>query len=232
MNIGFHKARKSQGGFSLVELLIGMVIGLFLMLGVGKIFDGNKRSYAFQEGLSQTQEQGRFAMEFLAANLRIAGAPKNNPPLGFKIEGTDGATDAVTMRYVSAGDVDCQNNLVAGTIVNQFRINQPVANPNISDLECSADGGATWETYVPNIEDMQLMYGEDTTADGVPNRFMLAAENPAWADVVSIRVSLLVRSANNKSGVPIPYTDLAGTTVTPTDRRLRRRFVSTINLRN
>jgi type IV pilus assembly protein PilW len=50
--------------------------------------------------------------------------------------------------------------------------------------------------------------------------------------VVSIRVSVVVRSMNDGlAAQPIDY-KYNGATVTPTDRRIRRVFTSTIALRN
>ena len=174
-----------QRGLSLVEIMVSLLIGVFLMGGVLQIFDSSKRGFRYQEGMSQVQEQGRFAMEFLTANLRVAGYPANNPPAGNKIFGTDGGSDTVTVRFDSV--LDCRDAAAAGGVaVNQYRINQ-------NNLECSGDG-ANWDIFVPDIEDMDILYGEDLTADGFANRFIRADQGPTWNNVVSARVSLLARS--------------------------------------
>jgi len=212
----------SQVGMTLVELMIGMLIGLFLMGGLMKVFDDSKRGYQYQAGLSLIQEQGRFAMEFLTINLRVAGFPGNNPPAGNKIEGTDGATDTVTVRFNAA--TDCRNIATGGVAVNRFRINQ-------NNLECSGDG-ANWEVFVQDIDDMQILYGEDLDADGVANRYVRANQGPTWANVVSVRISLLAQSADFMTRTTESFVNLTGNTINPADNRLRRSFVSMINLRN
>lgn len=60
-------------GFSLIELLVSMAIGLFIMLGAMSIFVSSKHSYAQQDASSQMQENARFALEMLARDTRIAG---------------------------------------------------------------------------------------------------------------------------------------------------------------
>jgi type IV pilus assembly protein PilW len=58
-----------------------------------------------------------------------------------------------------------------------------------------------------------------------------ASIGTAWADVVSVRIELLLASVED--GVlaePQPYT-FSGTTVTPTDRRLRQVFTNTVAIR-
>lgn len=65
--------RPLERGLSLVELMIAMVIGLFLMAAVLQLFLGNNRVYRFQEALSSVQENARAASEFLARDIRMGG---------------------------------------------------------------------------------------------------------------------------------------------------------------
>jgi len=80
---------------------------------------------------------------------------------------------------------------------------------------------------------MQILYGEDTDADGTPDYYVSAGTAGLNMDqVVSIRVTLLARSIDdNLAGQPVAYT-YNGATTTPADRRLRRVFTSTIAVRN
>lgn len=60
-------------GFSLVELMIAMLLGLFLTAGVLYIFSYNKTTYRVQEGLARVQETGRFLQYYLTRQIRMAG---------------------------------------------------------------------------------------------------------------------------------------------------------------
>ncbi|MFI3217656.1 MAG: PilW family protein [Methylococcales bacterium] len=62
-----------QRGFTLIELMIAMLIGVFLMGGVIQIFLSAKQAYRLQENLSRLQENGRFAMDFITKDVRMAG---------------------------------------------------------------------------------------------------------------------------------------------------------------
>lgn len=62
-----------QKGLSLVELLIAMTLSLLLMAGVLQTFLASKQTYSANTALSRVQESGRFAMEFLANDIRNAG---------------------------------------------------------------------------------------------------------------------------------------------------------------
>jgi len=89
------------------------------------------------------------------------------------------------------------------------------------------------EMLVEGVEDLQLLFGEDTDDDGGVDRYVAAdAAGLDMTRVVSIRASVLVRSTvDGLTEAPLPYT-YNGATVTPADTRLRRVFTTTVNLRN
>lgn len=63
----------SIGGFTLVELMVAVTIGLIVLAAVSQIFATSRLSYKLEENLARVQENGRFAMEFLSRDLRMAG---------------------------------------------------------------------------------------------------------------------------------------------------------------
>ena len=67
--------RRAHSGFTIIELLIGLVLGLIVIAGVIQIFLSGNRSYSVQEGLGRVQESGRFADFYIARVLREAGRP-------------------------------------------------------------------------------------------------------------------------------------------------------------
>lgn len=69
-------------GFSLVEIMIGLAIGLFLLGGMIQLLLGTKQTYRYQDNLSRIQENGRFATGILSQDIRMTGytgCPPNNP---------------------------------------------------------------------------------------------------------------------------------------------------------
>ena len=54
--------------------MIAMLLGIFLIGGVVQIFLSSKQTYRMQENLSRIQENGRFAMDFIAQDIRMAGS--------------------------------------------------------------------------------------------------------------------------------------------------------------
>lgn len=64
---------RQQMGFTLVELLIALVLGLIVVAGVGSVFLANKDAYRTNEALSQVQDAARTSFEFLGRDIREAG---------------------------------------------------------------------------------------------------------------------------------------------------------------
>ncbi len=60
-------------GFSLVELMISMLITLVLLGGIGQIYLGSRKSFTIQDALARQQENGRYAIDTMATDLRRAG---------------------------------------------------------------------------------------------------------------------------------------------------------------
>lgn len=69
----------SQRGFNLVELMIAIVIGLFLVGGLLTLVQAMKRANVGQTGLSQLQENERMAMTLMNDVIQSAGYFITNP---------------------------------------------------------------------------------------------------------------------------------------------------------
>jgi len=66
-------SRKASAGLSLIEILIALLIGTLLLLGLVQVFAASRTAYQLSEGLSRSQENARFAMEYLQRDIRMAG---------------------------------------------------------------------------------------------------------------------------------------------------------------
>ncbi len=93
-------------------------------------------------------------------------------------------------------------------------------------------GNAAAEELVEGVEDMQLDYGVDTDGDRAADSYQTADAVVDWANVVSVRINLLMQSVeDNITSQPQTYT-FNGTNTTPIDRRLRKTYSTVIALRN
>lgn len=62
-----------QGGLSLIELMIALLVGAILIAGVLSIFISSRQSYGINGAVGQIQENGRFALDFIRTATRKAG---------------------------------------------------------------------------------------------------------------------------------------------------------------
>lgn len=64
---------KSAAGFTLIELMVAMLLGLIVIGGVVSVFLANQRSYRTNQALSDVQDGSRIAFELMARDIRDAG---------------------------------------------------------------------------------------------------------------------------------------------------------------
>ena len=67
------RVSRRQGGFTIVEMMVAITIGLILTAGIIQIFINSKQTYRVEEALSRVQESGRLGLGFIANDIRMAG---------------------------------------------------------------------------------------------------------------------------------------------------------------
>ncbi|HED34906.1 MAG TPA: prepilin-type N-terminal cleavage/methylation domain-containing protein [Gammaproteobacteria bacterium] len=249
----------SQKGFTMVELLVAMAIGLFLISGVFQLFIANKQSSRIQDNLSHVQENGRFAISEIGRVLRMTGI-KSDPVdtttfvTSAAISGVDNGglgADEIFVSFQGAvgtatagGVVDCLGTkflaaLPATTITNRFYLAND-AN-GVSSLFCVETTAAVLDPQplVENVVDMQITYGVDTNNSGTANYYVDAttvttgtAGVPDWTKVVSVNLNLLVASGEDNVTTTAQTYKFNGASVSAGDNRLYKAFSITVALRN
>lgn len=232
-----------QQGLSLVELMIAMSISLVIILGVTQVFVASKRTYNLQNGIGSLQENGRFALDSLSHSIGLAGYTPSltalsafntatsldnttaNEDLSFSVDaGT--ASDTIEVNYTSA--TDCLGNATTGVANDLFFLDG-------TNLMCLGSGNGTPGLMAEGVENMQILYGEDTDADKVANRYVSVANIVDWDSVVSVRVALLLETSDGvaQADADKTYSLLNAPPLGPfSDTLLRREFTRTIFLRN
>jgi type IV pilus assembly protein PilW len=112
---------KQNSGLTLIELMVGLVIGLVLAIVASSTYLYSKQAFNAVSENSQMEESGRFALNLLARNIQSAGyvalARGGNSPQGpsdLKIRGCDfGMTNPKTA--TSTADLACLGSTPAGT---------------------------------------------------------------------------------------------------------------------
>jgi len=191
MNLNAEKnnIHPSQWGVSLIELMIAMTIGCFLILGITQIFITNQKSYLFQQSQLGNGENGRFALAVLGQELSKAGyrslpttilnADNSSVPGCNFSAGQQGSFVGPSVVAISAtslciryqannkADVSCQGTALSST--NQSAIVTPYmqANPVIVEqiaLDTTTNSitcttGGTTQQMVTGVADLRFDYG-------------------------------------------------------------------------
>jgi type IV pilus assembly protein PilW len=230
----------SQKGVGLLELMIGVALGLIILSVLLKVIYMSSVSSAASNNLNQMQESGNSALDFMGYAIRQAGT-RSNPNYNVyglnyadTISGTNGnglSSDTLTVKYeaVSGGELNCGGTLVGvgNLITYTFSV-----NTNTRQLLCN--DGTTTALVAENIENLQVQYGLDSNKDGVIDAFYIDAPTAAqFNEVAVISVSVVVRgglanTATNNSQTIL----LNGGSQTRTDGFLRQVFSSTFTVRN
>lgn len=67
------QVKHSQTGLSLIEMMIGMVLGSIITVAVAQLFVANGTTYRLMIGQSRMQEAARFSLDFIGRSVREAG---------------------------------------------------------------------------------------------------------------------------------------------------------------
>ncbi|HEX4881927.1 MAG TPA: PilW family protein [Porticoccaceae bacterium] len=62
-----------QRGFSLIELMVALLLGLLLMSGIVAVYLESKRGWAQDDAIARVQENGRYALRLLSREIAMAG---------------------------------------------------------------------------------------------------------------------------------------------------------------
>ena len=165
------------------------------------------------------------------------------------------STVAVTVGGTTTVPTDCLGNSISGAAPwiarNRYYVNTSVAvnSSGRPELYCASNGGGGGQPIVENIEGMTVLYGVSLSPPATPAippppqvvRYVTATQIAAvgaaeWGNVVSVRICLVVRSAErvlNSGGEDVlTYLDCSGTSQTSNDGYLRRAYFSTSTIRD
>ena len=226
-----------QGGFSLVELMIALVLGLVVLAAGYNAYAGTSRSARFNTGLQTLQENGRYGISVLQRSLRLAGYSPDSVLLPIDIEaGSDNAIAARVTEARDCGGGDTSTATLPGVAVNTYTFVPPVAgDPDSGFISCTGNVSGEPVRLVEHVESFRVLYGLDTDYDEFrePERFVAWDAGIDPSEIVALRVALMVNS-----GAPVRRLEIAethtvlDTTVTTDDAYARHVYSTTIGFRN
>lgn len=63
---------KQQAGVTLIELMVALTIGSFLMVGAVQVYNQSRHAFVINESIARVQETAQFAMDTIEADVRMA----------------------------------------------------------------------------------------------------------------------------------------------------------------
>lgn len=157
--------RMKASGFTLLELLISVALGGLIAAAAVQLFTTNATGFTLMRGLSDVQDNGSFAVDFInrdvrQAGLRPAGLGAGFVPVIMDVAQMPGATPnlltgdgvaalgignsdrLVVQRLAPVATVDCEGNAVAAGsyVVSRYFLRADDASGSASALAC--DGGS------------------------------------------------------------------------------------------
>jgi len=140
--------RRLTRGFSLIEIMIAMTVGLFLISSMIAVFAGNKRTSEVNTAMANIQESARFALDSIARDTRVSGY--------------QGCID------INRGQIEVQSNLspVATTGLRATSAHASVINSDGSWTPASPLGFTPSSAFpqVPGTHALMLQFGDQRVA--------------------------------------------------------------------
>lgn len=196
-------------GFTMIELLISMVLGLSMIAGIGSLFTSFQRTSQVQRSLSYMLEDGRYILETMGKELRntgflrnpvvvksrttLAGTPPNPNSAGF-LRNANNLSSALTAEYCdSRVDESCpvflqDPNPVCATTSTACTGVLGSANPGIINF------GAPVLNSVGNF--MEAVKGDD----GDPTSTVPATSSDSFAIRYQLNDQYDLMAATNATG--------------------------------
>jgi type IV pilus assembly protein PilW len=124
---------EKQTGVTMVELMVALAIGSFLMIGAIQVYNQSRQAYVINDSIARVQETAQFAMDTVEADLRMA-SNWGRHSRGTSIEGRSltGAANPLGLNV----PVNCGANWA-------LNLGRPLEGTNNGyALACAATGGS------------------------------------------------------------------------------------------
>lgn len=214
-----------QRGLSLIELMISMALGLFLLAGLSYAFITMNNTAITRKNLSDVHDTQRISMYLLSSFIQQTGyyiyssgvtsttafpaetVTGNGGTITFAagqtISGTSATSDSISVRYFANPDFPqgtCSNISSSSTSVKYtdvFSIN------STGSLICEETAGSSYSSRViaDNVSKMQVTYGVESGANSgsvnlyVTNPSVFPATYP-WSAIKTVTITLTYKYEN------------------------------------
>ena len=245
-----HQRTRSERGYTLPELLIGLTLGLLIIAAATASYANSKQTWNLMAAADAVHANARVALRNIREQAHMAGAaylkPGSNVEGRFTVEisptedvgqaalaGVNGSkyVESLTLGHWHALDaVDCQGNTGSThtSARNDYKLN---ANKELSCKDLNPSN-SSYQALAEGVEDFQLRYAEAN-----PNtqtiQWKTADQVTDMAQVLAIEVCLRMASVSMVHNIKANTNNTGCEEETlPSDGHVRRTFKRVITLRN
>ncbi len=186
--------RKTTSGFTLIELIIAMSLGLIILGSLYGVFTMQNRTASVQEQIADMQLNARAGLEILLRDIRMAGYnPSKTTPW------TNGTAPAITAATANSLSIVADLNGNGSTTTDTSNLEETITydlyqHDGVSRLGRNSNG--TRQTVVEHIESLAFVYYD---RDGSP-----LSIPPTLSSVRKIQVTITARTAFPDTGYVDP----------------------------
>ena len=105
--------RTSQQGFTLIELMVSLVLGLIIVAAATMLFIAGQKSLALQQGAADIQDNANFALNYIAKDIRMANL--NNSTATMNASLANGGIVFSTTNLAGISTANVSQSAVSGT---------------------------------------------------------------------------------------------------------------------
>lgn len=243
-------AGKTQQGFSLMELMIGVSLSTILMSGIVQLMAGSVSAYRLQLGQSQIEESVRYARDVLVTHIAQAGfqaepwlSPVTFPALTDEsLNGSSSSADQLGLQRWSRTNCYGNHNPILDDdgqpaffiLQARFMVN---GSNNLAITCRYGPDTPTLRTQINNygliedVESMQVLYAEDRNGDAIADAWVPAQTWSRESNIRAVKVALLLSTRQAFDQATNTQLTLLDETITPpADGHLRsiRSFTTAI----
>lgn len=145
-------------GFSLIELMVSMVIGLLLLVGLSSIYVATSQSARFQSATAQIQNNARYAFEFMAMDIRMLGFTGSRDANPMNLVDISDPDSDICLLIDIFGNKDCTDGM--GPLVGFENTNPP-------GVDVCAASGSSPSCYLANTDSLAVVHVDTMNKYGI-----------------------------------------------------------------
>ena len=178
---GDHRFSGREGGFTLIEMLVAMGVGMVMLAAVASVFTLQNKALSSQEDMVELQQNVRAAMDIMTGEIGMAGYDLT------RVNDTVSANNFVGVATMNASQIRIQADLDGSGVINaasQENLTYSFDTTDAANKKIRRDVGSGAQPFMEHVENLAFAYLDGNGA---------VTANPA--NVRRIRITITGKTA-------------------------------------